>query len=101
MDPIMGMSEIRSAVVAALQEAQAKSGKAYADLSGDDQPIGNLDGFDSLMGIEVTVIIEERMGCQVDRDSLFVAEDGRRAATLQEVCDYIADLAPSDERTEA
>ena len=92
---------IRSAITAALREAQESSGMAYADLSDDDTPIGGLDGFDSLLGIEVTVMIEERLGCTTGRDSLFVTEDQSSAATLGEICGFLADLLGSTKQVAA
>lgn len=98
---MMERNAIRSVITAALREAQESSGKAYADLTDDDAPIGGLDGFDSLLGIEVTVMIEERLGCTTGRDSLFVTEDQSSAATLGEICGFLAGLLGSTKQVAA
>ena len=97
----MNRGEIKSAVVAVLREVQESSGEAYVDLAGGDEPIGKLDGFDSLTGIEATVILEERLGCEIERSSVFVSEDENRASTLAEICGLIAGLLGSDEKAVA
>ena len=85
----MDRGKIQSEVVAALEAVQTLSGKEYVSLGANDKPIGRLDGFDSLCGVEATVMIEGRIGCEINRDSLFVTEDGNQAATLEEICDYL------------
>ena len=68
------------------------AGSLIIDLSPGSQPIGDLDGFDSLIAIEATVMIEERVGCRCDKNSLFVTVDGTRALTVREVADRISAL---------
>ena len=85
----METGEIRSEVIAVLETLQTLGGKEYVSLRANDKPVGTLDGFDSLCGVEATVMIEERIGCKINRDSLFVTEDGNRAATLEEICDFL------------
>ena len=53
---------VRSLILSVLQEVQEMSGREWNGLVGDAKPIGALEGFDSLSGIEVTVMIEERLG---------------------------------------
>lgn len=88
----MTTDQIESKVLAVLREVQELSGRAWVDLSPSSQPIGDLDGFDSLIAIEATVLIEERVGCRCDKNSLFVTVDGTRALTVREVADRISAL---------
>ena len=91
----MDSDNIKSAVVEVLKAVQKSSGKPYVDLVPDDEPIKKLDGFDSLTGIEATIMLEERLACEIDRNSAFVSEDGRRAMTLAEICEYLEKHASS------
>lgn len=95
----MDANVIESMVVAALKQAQKISGEAYVELGPADKPLGKLDGFDSLKGIEVTVMIEGELGCEVERDSLFVWGD--RAMTLAEVCAYLGEVTAANEKAVA
>ena len=92
---------IESMVVAVLKEAQEISGEDYVGIGPGDKPLGKLDGFDSLKGIEVTVMIESQVGCEIEMDSLFVSEDGCRATSLAEICAYLGDLTASEEKAVA
>jgi hypothetical protein len=37
-------------------------------------------------------MIEEKLGCTLNVDSVFVSEDGKKALTLKEVCERVATL---------
>ena len=97
----MDAEGIKSMVVAVLKEAQEISGEDYVDIGPGDNPLGKLDGFDSLKGIEVTVMIEGRVGCEIARDSLFVSEDGGGATTLAEICAFLGELTASEKKAVA
>ena len=88
----MDAKEIGAAVVAVLKEVQEISGEDYVAIGPGDKPLGKLNGFDSLKGIEATEMVQEKLGCDIERDSLFVSEDGTRAATLAEICDYLGEI---------
>ncbi len=68
------------------------SGREWSGLGADARPIGNLDGFDSLSAVEATVMVEEKLRCKLDIDSVFVSDDGRRALTLIEISDRLSKL---------
>ena len=92
----MDSDSIKSVVVEVLMEVQKSSGMPYVDLVPEDKPIKKLDGFDSLTGIEATIMLEERLACEIDRDSAFVSEDGSRAMTLTEICKYLQKFTSSN-----
>src|SRR2546425_868994 len=84
----MQRGEIEALVLAVLKDVQETSGKKWMGLSRDATPIGVLDGFDSLTGLEATVLIEERLKAatglaSLGDESLFV--DKERALTGKEV----------------
>ena len=88
----MPTKEIEAKVIEVLKEIQQISGRPWSDLSTSSKPIDCLDGFDSLASIEATVLIEERFGCTIEQDTLFVSDDGRSALTFGQVCDRLAEL---------
>ena len=88
----MTPEEIKTVVIDVLKEVQIASGREWIDLDGGARPIGAVPGFDSLCAIEATVLIEERMGCGIEVDTLFVSENGTRALTLNDVCGRIAEV---------
>lgn len=89
----MSSDEIRALVLDVLREIQVLSGRAWDGLKPDATPIGDLDGFDSLTGVEATVMIEEKLGSRdLDLESLFVSDDGKHALTVQEVAERVSKL---------
>jgi acyl carrier protein len=84
--------DVQSTVLDVLREVQKLSGREWSDLAPETKPIGSLDGFDSLSAVEATVMIEEKLGCKLDIDSVFVSDDGRRALTLKEISERLSKL---------
>lgn len=78
----MSIDEVEAAVIELLGELQHLSGRPGRELTPSSEPIGDLDGFDSLAAIEATVYLEKKLGCEVECDSLFVA-DGRSLTITQ------------------
>ena len=89
----MDTASIKSVVLDVLREVQEISGEEYVNVSTRDKPLSMLTGFDSLKGVEATVMIEERLKCEIERDSLFVSVDGRRATTLEEICVHLSQIS--------
>jgi hypothetical protein len=89
----MTSGEIERVVLEVLRESQTLSGRAWTDLEPTAKPIGDLDGFDSLAGVEATVMLEEKLGCRdLEADSVFVSENGKRALTVKQIAERIANL---------
>lgn len=89
----MSVAEIQSIVLQVLQEVQELSGRSWTALAPNGKPIGDLDGFDSLCGVEATVLVEERLGCRdLGVDSVFVSDDGRRSLTVNEIAHRLSKL---------
>ena len=93
----MKKTEIKAMVLSVLKEVQQTSGRDWTDLNVDATPIGSLDGFDSLAGMEATALIEEQLrgltGLEsLGDESVFAANN--QALTLDEVCDKISAALP-------
>ena len=91
----MQTKEIESVIVGVLREVQTTSGRAWTDLNSESRPLGDLDGFDSLSAVEVTVAIEQRLGCKFGIDSIFTSEDGKRALSLKQIGERIGKILGS------
>ena len=88
----MSIDEIQHVVIGVLRDVQTLSGRACTKLGPATKPIGDLDGFESLNGVEATVMLESELGHQLGVESVFVTEDGRRAHTVVEVARQISKL---------
>lgn len=83
---------VREVLIEVLKEVQSMSGRRWTDIEMHMAPIGVLDGFDSQSGIEATVMIEEKLSCELPVDSIFVSEDGQRALTVKQIAERVKGL---------
>jgi len=82
-DQRMTIEEIQEAVLEAVCEIQKQSGRPLPEVCcGTLRPIGDLEGFESINAVEVTVQLAEKLGCEIDGNP-FVK--GRRALKVKEV----------------
>jgi acyl carrier protein len=75
-----------------LAEVQGLSGYPAPTLTLDSKPIGDLPGFDSLSSIEATVLLEQKLGRELDSESVFISEDGRHALNVNQIAHRVCDL---------
>src|SRR5260370_42589507 len=95
----MSLDEIQNIVIEVLREVQTLSGRSWTGIDPAAPPIGGLDGFDSLCAVEATVIVEEKLGCRdLEVESIFVSDDGKRALTVKEVAQRLSKLLASGGR---
>jgi hypothetical protein len=82
--------EIASKLVSAIERCVIASGHAMPSLRADQCPLTEIQGFDSLCGIEVTVDLQESLGVKL-KNNVFVKADGSKVAarTLDEIVDAI------------
>lgn len=88
----MTVDELQSIVLNVLADISKLNGREWKDLGVDAKPIGALEEFDSLSAIEATVMIEAKLGCNLEVESLFVSDDGKRALTVKQICARLAKL---------
>ena len=81
----MNNKEVMEKVVQAVVKVQEVSGRATGVIGSGTKPIGGAEGFDSLNGIEATLILSESLDYELPDDNIFVSEDGDRALSIAEV----------------
>ena len=85
----MNHAEVVSVLLDVLTSIQQNSGRDIAAISGDTCPVGDLDGFDSLNGVEATVELADRLGIEISGTSVFVNESGTKALSVTEVAERL------------
>jgi len=81
----MKSTEARDRIIKAITQIQENSGRELPEnISGRLKPIGDLEGFDSLNGLELSVVIAAEFNIDT-RDNLCVSEDGCGALTVNEI----------------
>jgi acyl carrier protein len=93
----MTVDDVTTTVIKVLKEVQRISGRPCGALTGGTTPIGELAGFDSLSGVEATVMIEAELGCKFKTDNVLVrdTDEGRGVLTITQAAEQIVKLAGS------
>jgi acyl carrier protein len=65
---VMTSEELRELLIEVITEIQAGSGRTVPEIHGELRPIGDLDGFDSLNGLEVSCELSKRLNQDIEPD---------------------------------
>lgn len=87
----MNRQEIVTKVIEAVVQVQDVSGRPNAGIGASTRPVGGVDGFDSLSGVEATVMLSESLGVDIPEVcNPFVSSDGKRALSVGEIADTLS-----------
>ena len=75
-------------VMDAVVEIQQASGRSIEGIGPDTRPFKDVEGFDSLSGVEATVLLSETLGRDLP-DSVFAPEQGNRMLSINEIADRV------------
>jgi acyl carrier protein len=89
----MEKADIQKTICDVVRQIQIDSGRLNSALSSDSCPIGDLDGFDSLSGVEATVDLSEKLGIDLPGVSVFINESGSKVLTIAEIAAKIAKIS--------
>ncbi|MEX0803152.1 MAG: hypothetical protein WD688_07535 [Candidatus Binatia bacterium] len=78
------VDEIVRVLCEVLTEIQQSTGRETNQISGSSCPIGGLPDFDSLNAVEATVLVEQRLGVNLDCANIFVNAEGLKALSVSE-----------------
>ncbi len=86
----MEKQETITKVVEAVTQVQEVSGRSCGGIGASTRPVQDVEGFDSLSGIEATVMLSESLGVELPEDcNPFISEDGKRALSVGEIADTL------------
>lgn len=86
----MDNSELVTTVVETIAKVQELSGRSSVGIEVSTRPILDVEGFDSLSGVEATVMLSESLGVDIPDDcNPFISEDGKQASSIVEVADTL------------
>ena len=87
----MDKQEIVAAVVQTVAHVQKVSGRSSAGIGESTRPVGGVEGFDSLSGVEATVMLSESIGIDIPGGhNPFISSDGKRALSVSEIADNLS-----------
>jgi acyl carrier protein len=87
--------EIIRALCEVLAEVQQSTGRDNIQITDSTCPIGGLLDFDSLNAVEATVMVEQRLGIELDCVNVFVDAEGTKAISVAEAAANICDAIGS------
>ena len=86
----MEKHEIVAQVVRAVAQVQEASGRSSGGIGVSTRPVRDVEGFDSLSGVEATVMLSESLGVHVpEGHNPFVSKDGKLALSVGEIADTL------------
>lgn len=96
----MDKHEIVSKVVEAITQVQEASGRPSSGIDASMRPIQDVEGFDSLSGVEATVVLSEALGIDLPEEcNPFISRDGKRALSVEEIADSLHPYMQPEETT--
>ena len=75
-------------VIEAVAQVQQASGRSVEGIGPDTRPFNDVEGFDSLSGVEATMLLSETLGRDLP-DSVFAPEQGNRVLSVNEIADRV------------
>ena len=89
----MDTGSVVDLVIDVIRQVQGLSGRAAGGMEPDTRPFKDVEGFDSLSGIEATLLLSETLGQELP-DSVFVPSEGGRVLSIKEIaenaCKYVS-----------
>jgi len=89
----MTSAEVEKIIIGALQELQEGCGEPAKEISAKTLPLDDLGFFDSLLAIETTLVLEERLKCSCPEDSVFVDKDSAKPLSVAQITARLVTLA--------
>lgn len=86
----MDRDDIVRHVIRAVTQVQEASGRSVGRIGPETRPLKDLQDFDSLCGVEATVLLSEALGRELP-DSVFVPQEGSRLLTVNEIANRVVD----------
>ena len=83
-------------LIETVAEVQELSGCSALEVGAATRPLHDLDGFDSLRGVEATTLLAIKLRCEFKAGkgevNVFVSQDGHRALTIEETVNRLVEL---------
>ena len=86
----MDRDDIVRQVIEVVTHVQETSGRSVGEIGPDTRPLKDLQDFDSLCGVEATVLLSDTVGRDLP-DSVFVPQEGSRVLSINEIADRVLD----------
>ncbi|MGH9352996.1 MAG: hypothetical protein ACRD2G_12690 [Terriglobia bacterium] len=89
----MTTGEIEKIIIEALQGLQAGCSEPEQKITLTTSPLVDLGFFDSLLAIETTLVLEERLRCSCPDHSVFIDKETAKPLTIAQIAERLIALA--------
>lgn len=87
----MDKEQIKAKVIETVNQVQDVSGRSSAGIGASTRPIGGVDGFDSLSGVEATAMLSASLGVDIPENyNPFISSDGKQALSVNEIANRLS-----------
>ena len=84
----MDRNNVVSQVIDAVKQVQETSGRTAVGIGPGTRPFRDIQGFDSLSGVEATVLLSQSLGRELP-DSVFTPGEGGRTPSVNEIAENV------------
>ena len=88
----MTSAEIEKTIIDTLVELQAGTGEPGVEITAATKPLADLGFFDSLLAIETTLTLEQKLNCKCPNDNAFVEKDSEKILTIAQIAARLAHI---------
>ena len=86
----MSELEVQGVIIATLEELQEGLGTDPSEITQGTKPLLDLDFFDSLLGIETTLVLEERLGISCAVDTIFKDKETGEPLAIAQIASLLS-----------
>jgi acyl carrier protein len=94
----MNPEDVKVKLIEVLQEIQSDSGYEATLITGKTCPMTELEGFDSLLCIETTVMLADKLSVEIPNDrNIFLSKNGKQWLTIDESVAVVCEIVNTGE----
>ena len=90
----MDREHVIQKVLEAVSSSQSASGREVGSLVPETRPFRDIEGFDSMSGVEATAFLSKSFDRELP-DTVFIPDKGKRILSINEIADNIYDFMNS------
>jgi len=96
----MNPEDVKDQFIEVLTEIQIDSGYGETSISGKTCPMTDLEGFDSLLGVEAINMLSDKLEVEIPSSQIHkicLSQDGKRWLTIDESVDVVCKIVNTGE----
>ena len=87
--PILRQTHVEQVIIELLQELGCAVSNEPVEITSMSTPLSDLAFFDSLLGLEMTVALEQRLGITIEEQTVFCEKDTREPLSIAQIAEKL------------